>query len=64
MKYRNGRPLTETGHLAGSITSNSTADTAVVGTNVHYAPYHQFGTSPYIISVLAGCALQQVRETD
>lgn len=39
-----GKLLRDTGRLANSITGRSSANSAVVGTNVKYAPFHQFGT--------------------
>jgi phage gpG-like protein len=36
-------PLTDTGRLLGSISHTVAGNTAVVGTNVFYAPYHQYG---------------------
>jgi phage virion morphogenesis protein len=38
-----GMTLQDTGRLAASITSRSTGNQAVVGTNVVYAAIHQFG---------------------
>ena len=35
--------LQDTGLLRGSITYKADKNTLAVGTNVHYAPYHQFG---------------------
>lgn len=48
---RGGLPLTLTGYLAGSISSLSDNDSAVVGTNVVYAGIHNFGgqTKPHVI---------------
>lgn len=43
LKYRQGIPLVDTENLMGSITSDYTNDTAVVGTNEPYAAIHQFG---------------------
>lgn len=43
LKYRQGTPLVDTENLMGSITSDYTNDTAVVGTNEPYAAIHQFG---------------------
>lgn len=37
------QPLLDTGRLRGSITSRYSAKQAVVGTNLVYAPIHQFG---------------------
>ena len=47
-----GRPgpmLVDTGRLRNSITEQSDSHSAVVGTNVSYAPYLHYGTQPYII---------------
>jgi len=38
-----GKKLQNTGHLAGSITTSVSATEAAVGTNMVYAPIHQFG---------------------
>lgn len=47
---RGGQPLRLTGRLARSITHRATDDAVEWGTNVAYAPYHQFGTKgPYTI---------------
>ena len=43
LKYRQGTPLVDTEKSMGSITSDYTNDTAVVGTNEPYAAIHQFG---------------------
>ncbi|WP_274571560.1 phage virion morphogenesis protein [Neisseria leonii] len=43
LKYRNGKPLIDTGRLRGSITQLSDNDTALVGTNMVYAAVHNFG---------------------
>lgn len=43
LKYRQGTPLVDTENLMGSITSDYTNDTAIVGTNKPYAAIHQFG---------------------
>ncbi len=48
-RKKNSKILTETGRLRGSVTYQATATSVVVGTNVQYARYHQFGTAPYII---------------
>ena len=34
----------DTGRLKGSISGKSNADTAIIGTNVYYAPYLEYGT--------------------
>lgn len=39
-----GKLLRDTGRLANSITGDANGETVTVGTNVAYAPYHQFGT--------------------
>lgn len=44
LKYRDGMPLRDTGRLANSFSSRPTATGFVVGTNVSYAAYHQYGT--------------------
>ncbi|STZ75560.1 phage virion morphogenesis protein [Bergeriella denitrificans] len=43
LKYRNGKPLVDTGALRGSITELADNDTALVGTNLVYAAIHNFG---------------------
>ena len=43
LKYRQGTPMVDTENLMGSITSDYTNDTAIVGTNEPYAAIHQFG---------------------
>ena len=46
---RGGTPLVQTGRLKNSITTRYTNNEATAGTNVEYAPYHQFGTAPHVI---------------
>lgn len=41
---RGNKILRDTGRLANSITGIAAGDQVIVGTNVEYAPYHQFGT--------------------
>ena len=43
LKYRNGRPLADTGMLRNSFSTLSDNDTALVGTNLVYAAIHNFG---------------------
>ncbi|WP_066568058.1 phage virion morphogenesis protein [Snodgrassella sp. CFCC 13594] len=43
LKYRVGKPLTDTGRLRGSISEYSDNGSAVVGTNSIYAAIHNFG---------------------
>lgn len=43
LKYRNGKPLVDTGHLRNSISQAYDNDTALVGTNLVYAAIHNFG---------------------
>lgn len=44
LKNRNGsKPLNDTGRLKSSITSNADSHSVEIGTNVEYAPTHQFG---------------------
>lgn len=45
LKSRNGKILRDTGRLANSITGEANGETVTVGTNVAYAPHHQFGTN-------------------
>jgi phage virion morphogenesis protein len=44
LKHRDGMPLRDTGRLGNSFTAKVAGDHVIVGTNVVYAPYHQFGT--------------------
>lgn len=46
LKYRRGQPLLDTNRLRASITANTGKDFVDVGTNVKYAPFHQFGFGP------------------
>lgn len=57
LKARRGRPLLDTGRLRDSITAASDSRQAVVGTGVSYAPYHQFGTAPHVITARRAKAL-------
>lgn len=43
LKIRRGQPLRDTGRLMRSIQYRATDNEVVVGTNVKYAPTHQFG---------------------
>ena len=43
IKYRNGKPLIDTGALRGNINQAYDNDTALVGTNMVYAAIHNFG---------------------
>jgi phage gpG-like protein len=45
---REGQPLLDTGRLRSSITYNANASGVEVGTNVEYAPVHQFGGQDYL----------------
>lgn len=45
LKSRKGQPLRDTGRLKSSITYQVYQDFVEVGTNLNYAPYHQFGFS-------------------
>ncbi|WP_298079769.1 phage virion morphogenesis protein [uncultured Cardiobacterium sp.] len=44
LKVRAGKPLMDTGRLYQSVVAHVANDSLQVGTNVSYAPYHQFGT--------------------
>ena len=44
LKVRDGKPLMDTGRLYQSVVAHVANDSLQVGTNVSYAPYHQFGT--------------------
>lgn len=43
LKYRNGKPLIDSGALRKSISELYDNDTALVGTNLEYAAIHNFG---------------------
>ena len=43
IKYRNGKPLIDTGALRDNINQAYDNDTALVGTNMVYAAIHNFG---------------------
>lgn len=43
LKNRQGQPLRDTGRLMNSITHRVTGNAVEIGTNVLYAPTHQFG---------------------
>ena len=43
IKYREGKPLVDTGTLRGSISEDSGNEHAMVGTNLIYAAIHNFG---------------------
>lgn len=43
-KSSKGKILRDTGRLANSITGRASSNQVVVGTNVEYAAYHQYGT--------------------
>lgn len=45
-----GKILRDTGRLASSITGSSSGANVIVGTNVEYGPYHQFGTNGHSAS--------------
>ena len=45
LKLRKGQPLRDTGRLNRSIVSSVDATGVTVGTNVKYAPVHQFGAT-------------------
>lgn len=45
LKIRKGQPLRDTGRLQRSITSRPDKEGVTVGTNVFYAPVHQFGAT-------------------
>ena len=42
---RQGQPLRDTGRLMNSVTCQVQGNTVVIGTNVKYAPPHQFGAT-------------------
>lgn len=43
LRARQGQPLRDTGRLMGSIDYRVSSDSVEIGTNVRYAPLHQFG---------------------
>ncbi|HHK5991384.1 TPA: phage virion morphogenesis protein [Neisseria subflava] len=43
LKYRDGKPLSDSGRLKDSFSTLSDNDTALVGTNIIYAAIHNFG---------------------
>ena len=43
LKYRAGKPLTDTGRLKDSFSTMYDNDTTLVGTNIIYAAIHNFG---------------------
>lgn len=45
LKFRKGQPLRDTGRLQRSITSSADSTGVTVGTNLVYAPTHQFGAT-------------------
>lgn len=45
LKVRKGQPLRDSGRLKASINYQVYPDFVEIGTNVEYAPYHQFGFS-------------------
>lgn len=45
LKFRKGQPLRDTGRLNRSIVSRVDGSGVTVGTNVQYAPVHQFGAT-------------------
>jgi phage virion morphogenesis protein len=46
LKLRSGQPLRDTGHLAGKArTTRYDAVEAIIGTNLLYAPVHQYGAT-------------------
>lgn len=45
LKFRKGQPLRDTGRLNRSIVSRIDGSGVTVGTNVQYAPVHQFGAT-------------------
>lgn len=45
LKRRKGQPLRDTGRLGNSFTARPTATGFIVGTNVAYAPFHQYGAA-------------------
>ena len=64
LRSRRGRPLRDTGRLMNSITYQVQGETLTVGTNVAYAPTHQFGatisarTKPFLHFVVNGRHVQ------
>lgn len=48
LKVRKGQPLIDTRRLLSSITYNAGDGYVDIGTNVSYAPYHQFGFTVHV----------------
>lgn len=59
LKYRQGKPLDDTGTLRKSINQYFDNDTALVGTNLPYAAIQHFGgkTRPHVIKPVTAKAL-------
>lgn len=45
LKLRSGQPLRDKGHLMNSIDYQAEGNSVVIGTNMSYAPTHQFGAT-------------------
>lgn len=58
LKQRRGQPLVDSGRLRASLTSEVASDRVSVGTNLIYAPPHQFGAT--IVPVRAKMLAWQV----
>lgn len=54
--------LTDTGRLMGSISHTSSATTALIGTNVFYAPFHQHGTRKMLARRFLGIGARDMAE--
>lgn len=62
LAVRNGQPLVDTGRLRSSFTMQIAGAEVIIGTNVTYAPVHQFGATikaknkPYLVFPIGGSA--------
>lgn len=69
LKVRRGQPLRDTGRLMNSIDYALEADAVEVGTNVRYAPTHQFGAliaarnAPWLVFRVPGGFARKKRVT-
>lgn len=67
LKFRQGKPLNDTGHLRSSISESATPDDAIVGTNAKHAAIHHFGgiikakNAPYLM-IPVGNGFRRVKQ--
>ena len=59
MAHYSPKPIVDTGRLMNSITHEVEGDTAIVGTNVEYAPYVELGTSKTQARPFLGNTIQE-----